>query len=308
MRQIVVAIFLLAVPVMGFTGQPKLSLIQNGSVKKEVFELISALGYNGPNKPGDLDTYCQKSFLRPAGVERWDVLDDELITQHRNLITGTLDKLGFFQKVMPQVNQTYENVLILGASIGRMRSRVGYFKTLTEQGLRFKRLYFLTGARPLDPKIENHEALYQPSEEVVFRPGWKKGSKDPKNENEAARLVWDQLIVPETRQPIYIDVPMQEGVRPSTIDLIQSWLTHHPSKGRTLVISNNPYIPYQHAVVVRALLESNFIGSNESHFIETVGAGAQIKAQRLRVMLDNISRILSNEKKVWDLHSSKKSS
>ena len=290
---------LLALASTGFSKENQLTLTHNKIVKAPLFNLMKTLGYSGENDLTRLNSYAQKNFLRPKNVERWNVYDDKFIESHREIIIKTLDEFGFFKEVTPELDQTYENVLILGASVGRMRSRVAFFNKLVSKGLSFKNLYFLSGERPLDPKIENESILFEPGPNQTFRESWQRPKKLPKTESDGARLAWDQLMGPDEK-PTFVDVPMNKDKRPSTGDTIHAWLEKNPTKGRTLVISNNPYIPYQHAVVLGALINEGFLNPNDMDFIRTVGTGTKPQNERLRVLLDNLARTLYSEKMLWE--------
>ncbi|MFK7826999.1 MAG: hypothetical protein AB8G05_22845 [Oligoflexales bacterium] len=282
-----------------------LTLTENQTVKTPLFKLMKTLGYTGENNLSQLNAYAQKHLLRPADKERWNVYDDQLTKSHQEIIIKTLDEFGFFDEVTPELDQVYENVLILGASVGRMRSRVAFFNKLASQGLKYKKVYFLTGERPLDSRIESESILFEPGPNQIFRKNWQRPKVAPSNESGGARLAWDQLIGSKEK-PIFVDVPMNKDKRPSTIDTINTWLDKSPAHGKTLVISNNPYIPYQHAVVLGALIKKGFITANDGPILTTVGSGTKPDKERLRVLLDNVARTLYNEKIIWEAKADRK--
>lgn len=301
-----ISLVLFALPFVAQATPPQLAVTDNGTVKEEVFQLVKSLGFKGPNKLDDINAFAQNNFLRPAGVERWDIQDDQEILSHRNQIVATLEQLGFFREASPPLAQPYENILILGASVERMRSRVSFFNQLANRGLKYQRLYFLTGERPLDPKIEDEQVLYMPTAGEKFRSGWQKPTTaTPKTESTAARLVWDQIIGPNGQAPVFVATPMRGTKRPNTADTIKSWLALSPKKGRTLVISNNPYVPYQHAMTVSELLANDFFGHEETGLVVTGGSAANRDTQKARVLLDNLARTIFGEKQIRDLYAKK---
>lgn len=282
------------------------TLTHKRAVKDAAFQMLSELGFGGESDLDSLNAYAQKHLLRPANAERWEVYDDKSILEHREIILKTMGDLGFFDEIKPDLHVEYDHVLILGASVGRMRSRLAFLQQLVSQGLKYKNLYFLTGERPLDPKIEDESSLYQvTSSNYVFKEDWKRPKELPKTESEGARLAWEQLVGSDLEPPEYVDVEMQGNKRPSTVDTINAWLAKGPNKGRTLVISNNPYVPYQHAVVLGTLMKAGFITPEQIGLIASVGPSAKPENERLRVLLDNFARTLFAEKKVWDAVSRK---
>ena len=297
---ILFSLSLLTLVSQGLAQSIELTLTNDKSVTPSLVKMMQALGYQGNEDLVELNTYAQQNLLRSAKVERWNVHDEPTVNKHRKIILKTIKDLGFFEEVSPDTNLTYENVLILGASVARMRSRVAFFQDLTSKGLQYKNIYFLTGERPLDPKIEDETSLYTPGANKTFRKEWIKPDKAPRTESAGARLVWEQLIGDAIKPPIYVDVPMKKEGRPSTVDTINAWLNKKPTMGRTLIVSNNPYIPYQHAVVLGALIDKGFMKPQDIQFFKTVGPSTKPENERLRVLLDNIARTLYGEKKLWD--------
>lgn len=251
-------------------------LVEGRALKGEAYAMMKELGYQGKNDLIDANEYAQKNFLRPTGKERWQIEDTPEIQKHGPMIRKALSSLGFFQSVEPK-DVEYQNVLLLGAATTRMHHRVSYFRQFTK--LKFAKLYFLTGQRPLDKSFEH-------SVDVPNIDG-------AHTESGAARLIFDHLVKSPKVKPIYVDT---EGSRPTTQDTIIQWLKNKPRKGKTLIFSNNPYVPYQHSVIVLRLLDNKFISKAEMESIETVGQSDKPNNTQLRVLLDTFARTLFNEK------------
>lgn len=245
---------------------------------------------------GSLDSIVQgtqKAWLRKPGVERWQM--EKKYEQLRPQLEPLFEPLGVIDEVQPS-QKNYDQLLILGATVFRMRTRLAYALKLWDSGIRFNKLVFLVGQRPRDPEVESPEKLFDRNNtELAIRKDWQEPTLIPATETDMARMVVDQTDLPkdfkDSVEIIFMDTPMQPTPdggtrRPSTADTIQLWLQKTHPQGPILAISNQPYVGYQHAVI-KSFVPKELI-------IETAGPKADSK-QSVDVMLDNLARWLFQE-------------
>jgi len=236
--------------------------------KTAVSELASALGI-----PADADLIAetQKQWLRPPNKERWEVVDNFSEESHRFILEWA-EKEQFFAAWRPLYKQ-YDQAIILGATIGRMQTRLNYLKTLWSEGIRFSKVVWLTGDRPLDPRVE-----------PVTEPCT--------TESDAARLLWEETDLPPDMHALpitFITVPMKQlngrAVRPNTADTVIAWRDTHPAPCTLVVVSNQPYCGYQFAVI-KALLP-------DAYSFDLVGPATYTTAAS--TILDTVARWIYQE-------------
>jgi len=238
----------------------------------------------------------QKAWLRPAGVERWQM--GETYKEQGPTLYPLFKRMGIMDDVNP-TQKNYDYGVILGALVSRVRQRLASAVEAWNNGVRFTHLVFLVGARPLDPEKESERDLFNVSNKYLpIKPGWKAPEVLPTTETEMARMVFDQADLPEEfRKAVtvtFIDTPMQKTAtgdlrRPNTGDTVNQWLADPATKpGTVLAFSNQPYVDYQDAVL-RTLLPETFT-------VETVGAAGSGNEQ-VDVVLDNLARWLYQEQK-----------
>jgi len=287
----------LCVVLLGQGCAPQMpKLINNNSVHPALLKAFQIAGYRGESTPEALNVYAQTHFLRKAGAERWEM--KSIHEDKREHLLPYLEELKVLQDIYP-LKSFYDHVLILGATVSSMRKRVATLEDLWRSGVRFKNIYFLVGTRPLDPKVEGEEVLYDPRKsEIPFRAGWRPSPQRPQTEDGAAKLVWDQVISDkELREKTiqYIsasevkDIKSGKMRRANTADTIRAWISLNPEPGSVLIISNNPYIPYQYATVSGILRHHGFVGEQ----IDAAGQGD--RNTPVAVHLDNLARWLYTE-------------
>lgn len=178
------------------------------------------------------------------------------------------DQLGLIQKVSPQ-QQQYDYVILLGCTLSTFHQRLDHLVELFQQGIRFNTIIVLAGQRQLDPKIESVSLMKNPSHAgLPLKKNWQL-TKIPKTEADMVRMVFNQTELPLeiTQLPIiFIDAPQTSSnlpKHPPTGNALIRWMNMHPQPGSCLVISSQPYVGYQDAVV-RTYIHNDFI-------IDTVG-------------------------------------
>ena len=178
-------------------------------------------------------------------------------------------RLGMTQTFSPE-ETWYDYGVVLGSWAPIVRQRLWFLKKAWDSGVRFSTLVFLTGDRPLDPKIESEKALTDPAcSPYPFREGWTWKGPLPENETGMMLLMFDQLALPpewRTMTFVVADAPKPPGfTRPHTEHTLIKWLEMHPQPGTMLVISDQPFICRQEEVL-KPFLPLDFE-------METVGAG-----------------------------------
>jgi hypothetical protein len=216
----------------------------------------------------EMNVIAQRDFLRPKGKERWEIVLNPAYESKKEVLMPLLKELGLLDEVLP-TQKNYDYIVVNGATVSRMRARLEWLQKQWAGGVRAKKVLFFIGERPLDPRIEGDRVLY-PN-------GIPSSNQRPKTEAEAAPILWDQVVtLPQLKSmPVeYVVASMikdpvtKKESRPNTIETIQAWLLLKQKPGTILSISNNPYIPYQHRVFVKAF-------EHDPDFtIETVGPAA----------------------------------
>lgn len=260
----------------------------------------------------NLKLLSQQDFLRPHRSER---LSDDAIAHYKNLVTGMTDldqkkvislfqKLGDIDDVFPPVKE-FDYILINGSTVKSMRERIMFFAhALERKKVKLKpdtKIIFLEGERKLFPS-ETRDILLNPFP-YILSDGWKAPSSLPKDERDAAVMVWDQLRLPaQLREskyyPIFVHAKKKVGAnRAETEDCVKEWITVYPPKklhGAALVVSNNPFVYYQQLVTERLLAQLNFSQ------IKLYGLGSALSKEfypdvtiQIGVLLDTLARNLN---------------
>lgn len=183
--------------------------------------------------------------------ERWEIdpIKDQMPEQSFALFT----ELGMTDTAVAQ-KECYDYGAVLGATVKIVRNRFWFLKSEWDRGVRFSTLVILTGDRDLDPRIEGEKELIDPAySPYPFRPGWHFEGPLPKNETEMMQLVFDQLDLPQEwrSMPItFVDTPKPEGLsRPHSEHTLLYWLASTPPPGSLLMVSNQPFVCRQDALL-----------------------------------------------------------
>ena len=260
----------------------------------DLLKLLATLGIQHDGTLVGINKIAQEKFLRKPGQERWEM--EDIYEDKRSLILPLLEKLVVIHAVFPS-SRHYGTIIIHGAVVETMRQRLKFLDMLWAQGIRGDEIVFLTGERPLDPTLENEEKLSnQELSAIPFKPGWCRKIPIPSTEADAASLVWDQVISHpdlQKKKVHFVRAPMKHNPmtgkpqRPSTKDTVLAWIATEPKVGKILAISNNPYIPYQHQVMLNILEQEGVLKKGVT--LETVGPAANSDTL-IAVHLDNLAR------------------
>lgn len=160
------------------------------------------------------------------GKERWQF--QSRYETLRPQVWPLFQQLGMVDEIRP-ARSHYDTVVVLGALLSRVESRVQY---LIDCNITFDRIVFLGGERPLqDSEKEKLPGLH--------------------TESEMIRWVYQHSELPKDVPVLFIEVPMKGSRRPNTLDTIVAWLKTEPHPSTCLAISNQPYVHYQEAVLNR---------------------------------------------------------
>lgn len=235
-------------------------------------ELFAALGVD----PARAVEQTQKEWLRKAGEERWHM--QEIAPEKRQFVLEWGKKQKLFQAWEP-TKMSYDKVFILGATTGRMETRLAFLKKMWKEGVRFQEVVWMTGDRPLDPQVDRLLDVC-------------------KTETDAAHYIWERAeLDPQLRALpcVFIAVPMKEKegkkLRPTTEDTVVAWLQTNPKPCTALFISDQPFCGYQFAVIK---------GSMPKEFgFDLVGAGVEAEKypNAAAVVLDSLARTLYQQAK-----------
>lgn len=265
-------------------------LHENGKPSPALLELLTLLNVTHDGSLQSIVQATQQQWLRKPGSERWDM--QEVHADKQAHILELLHNLGCIDTVNA-TQQQYDYALLLGATVSRVRTRLAYLLDQWQQGVRFKYLIFLGSERPLDAKIESADLLRDLSRYPYADHDWS-ATKLPTTEYQMMRMVFDQTELPADFEKvivIFINTPQQlepNGTwrRANTMDTIREWLAQQPKPGSTLVVSNQPYVGYQDAVV-RTGLPSTFS-------VETIGHRVSDN-EKIAVYLDTVARWIYQE-------------
>ncbi len=252
-------------------GQPKASLLR--------ILALAGMELSAGASIEQINAWVQKNLLRQG--ERWEEQTGRF-EPLRPLIFPLLKELGFVDARLPQF-AAYQGAIVHGALLSRVRLRLQELVLQWERGVRFSRLYFLSGERPLEPQHESS--------------GWCAPEPFPKNECEMIQWVWDQSEILEAMrrdvEVYFINVPMKKApgseklLRPTTDDTVEAWLATSPLPGRYLVVSNAPYINRQDAVM-------RMMAPKEYGF-DTIGPAANPE-EKIVIFLDELARLIFQTK------------
>jgi hypothetical protein len=206
----------------------------------------------------------QKAWLRPSGKERWQTKDNYSAAD-REVVLEYYTKTGKLQEKKP-TKSAYQYGVLCGAATSRMKNRLGYFEKL---GLQIGEVVLLSGARPLDPKVD----------EIL--PGCQ-------TEGDAFMELWKASPLFFTTPWKHLQHPMiavEDGSfrRPTTYDTFVFWLKAEPV-GDAVIVTNQPYCCYFEAIAKWAF--------PTTFKFEVIGEGVNPDSEKTSNLLDNLARWL----------------
>lgn len=271
------------------------SILDNqGNPSETLLVLLDELNVKHDGTLKSIVEVTQKEWLRASGKERWDM--QEKYQDKREVLFSYFKKLGLIDQIKPR-SKKYDYALMLGATLPRVRDRLSYLANLWDDGVRFNKIIFLGGQRPLEDKFENKEKLLDTNNPYLpFASNWSLNGELPKTETEMMKFVFDQSNLPEEMKKldiVFVDAPMKQKEdgslkRPTTEDTILDWLKTNPRRGSCIAISNQPYVSYQDSILKTHL--------SKEFYLETVGKALDNNSDRMTMILDNLARYLYQEK------------
>lgn len=128
----------------------------------------------------------------------------------------------------------YDYALVLGALHGSVEMRINHIVEEWNRGIRFDTIVFLTGQRPLH--VEKEKEFLSLKDEAAMMV-----------------YVWETTNMPPELYEIPLTVvdapPLPLRGRPTTESTVYAWLELSPNPGSILMVSSQPYIGYQMAVL-----------------------------------------------------------
>lgn len=202
-----------------------------------------------------------QQWRRKPGEERWEMQDMPLTPDQHEAVMNHLKTLNLVQELLPS-STNYEYALVLGATVPGMKRRLNHLSRLWLEGIRFNKIVFLVGQRPLKKGIDNIDGLLA---NTIGHQAQGKSAHDarPITETEGAVQLFATMELPVEMKKLpveFIDPPRvwkrSHWQRANTRDTLIEWLKTSPAPGRTLVISDQPHAHYQLEVVKQELPEA----------------------------------------------------
>jgi hypothetical protein len=163
--------------------------------------------------------------------DRWTF--KERFEDKRDEIYPVLDSMGMFETQWAS-GKHYDYALVLGALHGSVEMRINHIVEEWKRGTRFDQVVFLTGQRPLHLEKE-------------------KEFLSLKNETAMMIHVWETTSMPPELRAVPLTIvdapPLPLRGRPTTESTVYEWLELSPSPGTILMVSSQPYVGYQRAVL-----------------------------------------------------------
>lgn len=235
--------------------------------------ILQICGIEADSQP-DILKATQKAWLRPLDLERWQM--ENKYEEKRVQLIPHLKNLNMVNEIQPLATR-YDYIFILGGLLKRAKARMDYAEELIKKGIRGD-IEILSSDRTLDPQEEPAEFF-----KASLTKDW-----IPTTENNMMNWLASNI-------GSYGHVTAQNSMRPdgkekraTTSDTIKRWASiQQPRPGSTcLVISNQPLITYQEAVV-RTHLPATIA-------IEAVGP-AMDENERICEILDSLARRIYQE-------------
>jgi hypothetical protein len=240
-----------------------LSSLSGSLVNDDLQQLLKVMEVANDGTLPSIIEATQKTWIRSAGKERWHI-ENNLSEIQAKAVMDYCSKNRFFIEIMP-TQKTYDYAVILGSTVATMQKRIDFLETIAKTGVQFKQVVLLSGARPLDPKIEIAPEGCQ-------------------TEGEALAYLWKGCPLSKAVPWSQFDSPMVESRRPTTADTYNLWLASKPKAGSCFMISNQPYCLYQQ-LVAEAIMPKEFT-------FETVGPASDPSKANPAALLDTIARCL----------------
>lgn len=239
----------------------------------------------------------QKSWIRPANTERYDLVDNFSL-EEKEALAPLFKKLGVVDAIEP-TKKNYEHALLLGGLTERVVPRIQELINQWNKGIRFKNIAVLVGERSLIADEIDYpcriidSGVLDSAKVKEFAVEWQKNAK---TEASMVTTILNHCAFPEDMLKevtiMVVNVPNKKKpdgteVRANTMDTVVEWMKHNPMPGCCLAISTQPHVLYQESVL-KTFLPSEFP-------VEAVGPQITVEG-RIAEMFDALARLLYQEK------------
>ena len=258
---------------------------ETGAPKESLLGILDALYM--PHKDENISIFeAVCPFLRKTGLERKDLKERELSYEQKTKLIAAFEDLGFVKEVRPEIRQV-DDLYVFGSLAPELKLRLEYLVTLWNRGLRFERLIFLTGERLRDASESDRQIFFSHKRGV---------RREVCTECDIMVAIWEQIDKPEELEaicPLVINAPRAAGEsRPNTVTTAEELIkSYGPLEGSWIAITNQPYVPYQEAVLKR-LFPKTYVGA--------VVGPRSVHNILCSIYLDTLARTVHNE--FWARH------
>ncbi len=182
-----------------------------------------------------------------------DLKDTPAQQEMRQKVEAIAEEIGLFDERSPALTH-YDYAACPGAFVDGVRHRLSYLIELWKKGLRFDKLIFFTGARPLrleKGREDDIEKITSPQNSpLTIKAGWKLQENAPyKTEYDMCKLIWEQTEIPDDMykslegKVVFINAPAPEGQeRPSTKSCYITWLKEYTPEPGTILAASHPML------------------------------------------------------------------
>ncbi|MCA9507259.1 MAG: hypothetical protein KC505_02415 [Myxococcales bacterium] len=250
---------------------------ERGLVTQPIVELLKLTQVSCPRDLKSVVSCTQQAWLRRSGLERKDL--NESRPELQSKIIREIKNLGLYSEIRP-IAQKYDYVFVLGASYQTIKSRLDFLVEEINRGISFEKLVLMGSLRPLDENSEvkpfkfdfKTEATTETEidlmrEIIKFQP---------------YKQSFQQIKIIEIASPMKLD-GNKKLVRANTRDTFIDFMKLKLLPGKSLTISNQPYIKRQD-LIAQDYLKDGWV--NES-------VGPCVKTDiNTNVLLDELSRLL----------------
>lgn len=236
------------------------------------------------NNLANIVASTQKQWLRPSGSERW-MIEDKYHDQ-RSTMLPLLETLGCIEEEKPTQN-VYDYLIILGEEAETFLKRLHTATFWWQQGIHASTIVLLGG---------NH-TLLNPQSVDLLKASAQTETNLPTTEIGMMEYLFYHTDIPhDMKKTKVITVKSIERFdekrssrRPTTPETVMDFLALNPTPGSCLVVSNQPYIGYQHETLITFL--------PPSFNVESIGAALEKKSCNISVCLDALARWLYQRNK-----------
>lgn len=202
----------------------------SGELKEPAKKLLELFDFPTDLPPQQLSLFLETRWLK-EDKERWEMT--LAFEEKKQQALPILKELNCIESIYPK--ETFYDYALVFGSIGKtMQRRLDFLYTQWKQGIRIQQVILLSGDRKLDP---DRELIPQgcKTEADLFAFLFK--------EHPLSKLVPSCLVKALKRT-----LPDGTLSRPNTETTIKEWFASHPTPGKCLCVSTQPFVGYQEAV------------------------------------------------------------